>query len=211
VDDTDFQAEAEVDAAELILESYLAEVEVCVGGGGERGEGDAFGESVASNAWAVRQSCIGLSRSAIPPPLAMATGHHSAPQSPSGQHRGCRAPAGAAAECLSKPPPPNGSVHICDNPVCDRGGHGGCAAVVIPPPPPALHPNPPPPMASSLNGSTVFPLFLAFQVTGIFGMNLDSNVQEDEGWFKGVIICICVGIVVCVLIAFSCLQMFLRA
>jgi hypothetical protein len=42
-------------------------------------------------------------------------------------------------------------------------------------------------------------------------MNLDSNVQEDEGWFKGVIICICVGIVVCVLIAFSCLQMFLRA
>ena len=47
-------------------------------------------------------------------------------------------------------------------------------------------------------------------MTGIFGMNLDSNVQEDEGWFIGVIISICVGIAVCVLIAFSCLQAFLR-
>jgi hypothetical protein len=45
---------------------------------------------------------------------------------------------------------------------------------------------------------------------GIFGMNLNSHVQEDDNWFKNVVIAICVGIVVCVGIAFSLLQMFLR-
>ena len=48
-------------------------------------------------------------------------------------------------------------------------------------------------------------------VTGIFGMNLNSAVQDEEGWFKGVIITTCAGIVLCTGIAYFVLTMLLRA
>ncbi len=47
-------------------------------------------------------------------------------------------------------------------------------------------------------------------VTGIFGMNLNSNVQDDPSWFTNVVILICVGVFICVAVSFSLLNMFLR-
>ena len=47
-------------------------------------------------------------------------------------------------------------------------------------------------------------------VTGIFGMNLNSYVQTDPGWFNAVVICICCGIVLFSSVAFGLLNWFLR-
>ncbi len=60
-----------------------------------------------------------------------------------------------------------------------------------------------------LSVTTLF-VTVGAMVTGIFGMNLNSFVQDDPGWFKGVVICTCVGIVVCTGVSYSLLNAFLR-
>ena len=58
--------------------------------------------------------------------------------------------------------------------------------------------------------STLF-VTIGALVTGIFGMNLNSYVQDDPGWFNVVVILVCGGIAVFTMVAFGLLNWFLRA
>jgi Mg2+ and Co2+ transporter CorA len=45
-------------------------------------------------------------------------------------------------------------------------------------------------------------------VPGIFGMNLNSAVQESDGWFRGVILITVFGIVACSIIAYIAISRY---
>ncbi len=46
---------------------------------------------------------------------------------------------------------------------------------------------------------------------GIFGMNLDSSVQEAEGWFRGVVIVIAAFVFGATTTSFLLLRRFLKS